>query len=421
MIRRILVAVADQAVLSGVNFGLALLLIRFGTKEEYGLYSQLINLQSLFSPFHAGVFVSAYLALSLRFRGEQLLRFRTAMARAELGLTLISAFAAATIMFIGARLVAEGISWTTCAAAAAALIGLWWREFVRATRFAAFRHDLVLRFDCACALLTLLGMLWAIHSGRVSVVTTLLCAGGACMLVSIGPLTALARDAAASFAGIRSSVVAAWQTGKWDVFGSCLTWGYSQTYVYFAALLGGLSAAAEISAARLLAMPLALIWASYANVLIPRGSQLLQSGSADALGRLARRSAVLVVAICSLYAIALVVIAPTDASALFGAEFRETRPLALLWIGYFSLAGLSTVASSLLRSALEFRHVFLHNGLSCVLAITLLSVSLLAGSTAFVIIALMVAEGVLAVLLWRCLSTILSAPIARDDLERGCI
>ena len=49
MIRATAISVIDQGLLSGVNFLLALLLIRFATTEEYGLYTQLVGLQSLFS------------------------------------------------------------------------------------------------------------------------------------------------------------------------------------------------------------------------------------------------------------------------------------------------------------------------------------------------------------------------------------
>src|ERR1700722_5720153 len=141
MIRATLISAADQALLSALNFGLAVLLIHFASKPEYGLYSQLMNLQSFFSPFHAGIFSSAYLALASKMDDERHRTYRTAMARAEVAMTSVSVVMVIAICWIGSKIFWPAFSAGTCAAFGIALLGLWWREFVRQMNFASLRYD----------------------------------------------------------------------------------------------------------------------------------------------------------------------------------------------------------------------------------------------------------------------------------------
>src|ERR1700729_3561939 len=104
MIRATVLSVADQVLLSALNFGLAILLIHFASKPQYGLYSQLVNLQSFFSPFHAGIFASAYLALASRMNSFRRLTYQTAMARAEVAISTLSAVLVVTLGAIAAKL-----------------------------------------------------------------------------------------------------------------------------------------------------------------------------------------------------------------------------------------------------------------------------------------------------------------------------
>ena len=96
MLRPAIVAFIDQALLSALSFALALALIRHAPAAEYGLYSQLLNLQSLFSVVHAGVFVSGFLAVHSRLAGAQRMGFVRCMARGDVqfglvGMTIVAA------------------------------------------------------------------------------------------------------------------------------------------------------------------------------------------------------------------------------------------------------------------------------------------------------------------------------------------
>jgi O-antigen/teichoic acid export membrane protein len=133
VIRSTAISTIDQAILSAINFLSGLLLIRFATQEEYGLFTQLIGMQSLFSVLHAGMFVSAYLALLPRFAGAAREEYRAGMARGEAGLTLASTLLVALATWLFGKMFGHSLTLAVSFAAAVALLGLWWREFVRAS------------------------------------------------------------------------------------------------------------------------------------------------------------------------------------------------------------------------------------------------------------------------------------------------
>lgn len=404
MVRATIVSAVDQAMLSALNFGLAVLLIHFASKPEYGLYAQLINLQSFFSPVHAGIFASAYLALASKMGEARQLKYRTAMARAELAMTSLSMIPVVAICMVGAALFWPELTPNIIFGFAVALLGLWWRDFVRQMKFAIFRYDQALNVDIVYVLVTAAGAGCVLAVSRISTSAILWC-------MAIGGIVAVARPQFLAIRGvsvegsaIRHDVLISWRVGRWDALGSVLSWAYAQSYVYFAALQGGLDAAAEVSAGRLLATPLALMWASYANVLRPHVSRLMDGDSRAEIRRLALRSAIFVVSSSLLYALVLFAAIPALDRAVFGGKFARLGPLTICWIVYLMLTGLSTVASSVLRSALEFRQVFHRQILSCGAAVILLIVALRFKPVESLVIALVIVEGISAAMLWHRLN-----------------
>ena len=95
--------------------------------------------------------------------------------------------------------------------------------------------------------------------------------------------------------------------------------------------------------------------------------------------------------------------------SVLGGKFEELRPLTLWWIVYFMLTGISTVASSVLRSALEFRQVFNRQALSGAAAVILLTIGLSLPAIESLVIALVIVELISASLFWHRLNIAVSS------------
>jgi O-antigen/teichoic acid export membrane protein len=400
VIRATFISAVDQALLSALSLGLAVLLIHFASKQDYGLYSQLINLQSLLSPLHAGVFVSAYLALASKMDASQQAVYRGAMARAEVAVTIASTVLVAAIGMAVGRFISADITPNLCIAFALALLGLWWREFVRQTRFVNSRYEQALNIDATYCVATT-AAIGVLVVYRVSAESVFWCMAFGALIAVAAPLFSLVREIPVGISTIRREVALSWNLGRWDVVGSFVTWGYAQSYIYFAALHGGLNGAAEIAASRLLGSPLALMWAAYSNVLRPNASRLLADGSPAEVRRVARQYIWLVLALSAAYGLVIFQLIPILEPTLFGGKFPMLRRLSMWWIAYFTLTGISTVAMGILRSALQFRRLFHLQVLSCIAAVALLTASLASPNDASLVIAMILGEAVSAVLFWR--------------------
>lgn len=415
MIRATVISTVDQAILSALNFGIAALLIHYASKQDYGLYSQLINLQALFSPLHAGVFVSAYLALASKLDASGQATYRGAMAQAELATTIVSAVLVASIGIVGGRFFNADITPGISVAFAAALLGLWWREFVRQTRFVNFRYRQALKMDAAYCLATAVAVGALVLGRRVSAESAFWGMAIGAMMSAAVPLLSLVRETSIDVAEMRRDVALSWNVGRWEVVGSFVTWGYAQSYIYFAAAHGGLDGAAEVAASRLLGTPLALMWAAYSNVLRPSASKMLADQSTAGVRRLGLRSVSLVVALSLIYGFLIFALIPLLGPTLFAGKFPMLRVLSICWIVYFTLTGVSTVATGILRSALQFRRIFHLYVVSAVLAVPLLVLSLEFSHPASIVIAMILGEAISAVILWRSVNREVTAIIGRRD------
>jgi len=405
MIRATLTSAVDQALLSALNFALAILLIHFASKPEYGLYSELLNLQSFFSPFHAGIFCSAYLALASKMDEVRHSMYRTSMARAEVTMTTLSTALVVGVCVLGLGTFLPALAPTIALAFGMALLGLWWREFVRQMQFAAFDYERALRVDIVYVFVTGLAIAFVVAESSLTASSIFWCmALGGIVAASPRLLTAIRPSPHFEPDG-RRDMLMSWRIGRWEVLSSVVSWTYAQSYVYFAALQGGLDAAAEISAGRLLATPLALMWASYANVLRPNASRLLTNGSHAEIRKLVLQSTSFVVGASLLYALVIFAAIPALDRSLFGGKFQELRSLAMLWMAYFMMTGITTVAASVLRSALDFRQLFHRQLLICVAAVILLTVGSRLESVEMLVVVLVVIEAISASLFWHRLNT----------------
>jgi O-antigen/teichoic acid export membrane protein len=406
MVRGTFVATIDQALISILNFLIAFALVRYGTKNEYGLYSQLVSLQALFSPVVGGLFISAFLAIAPRMAPKRRAEYTANMAQASLLVTLLSALLAATLTYSGARLFGAPLGWATVSALTGALLGLWWREIFRQVCFADLHYRRALCVDLAYIAATGGAISLILRFGEVTAANMLWCTAFGAAVASLAPLILTAFGSLVRIRSMVRDVAMSWQVGRWDTLGALVSWVYLQSYVYFAALHGGLAGAAEISAGKLVAAPLALLWASFANVLRPSGAMAMARGEVTTVRKLAGRSALFVIGSSSVYAVAVVVLLPFAQNAIFAGKFNELHWSAILWILYSMLAGLTTVAASLLRSALKFRQVFTRQVASCFAAMGLLFLSLRFPGVYAQIIALSLVELMYALLLWGQLAKI---------------
>jgi hypothetical protein len=410
VLRPAIVAFVDQALLSALSFALSLALIRLAPASEYGLYTQLLNLQSLFSVVHAGIFVSGLLALHPALTGDERLALASRMARSDARFGIVGAAVVTALTFVGAAALGHPVSPGLALASALAIVGLWWREFARASQFAEMRADHVLRLDLGFSVATLLVLIALAAWQPLTAGTVLLATGIAGAAVGGVAVAQLAASGPADGRG--PSWRQAWHHGQWDTYGSIVTWLQSQSYVYFAAAAGGLALAGAVSAARLMGMPLALAWAGSASLLRVAVANALATADRDRVRHLAQRALVVVFAVSAVYGAVVAVLLPLVDQYVYQRKFTGLGAHVAWWLLYFTLTGISTAGAAVLRGALRMAPLFRYYALACVVTVATLGASALWHLPLSLVTGLVAGEIVLCALVWSEVRGVLRRPPA---------
>jgi len=398
LLRPTIFAFVDQALLSALSFALSLALIRYAPPAEYGLYAQLLNLQSLFSVVHAGLFVSGLLAIHPSLNTDSRPTFTGRLARSDACFGIASAPVIAAVTYVGALSLRSPISAAFAAASALAVVGLWWREFSRAAYFADLHADRVLALDLFYAM-------------AVALVLALLTQFIAVSAASVVLATGVAGVAAGGFALIRfagrspvtvgvPSLRQAWRHGQWDTYGSVVTWLQSQSYVFFAAAAGGLAMAGAVSAARLMGMPLALAWAGGANVLRVSIAKALAADDVAKAANVVRHALLLVIVVSALYVLFITAAFPAVDRYLYHYKFVGLGTHVSWWLAYFVLTGISTTGAAVMRGALRMAALFRCYVIACAVTLAALGLASLLQQSMSVVTALAAGEVTLSTLIW---------------------
>jgi len=272
------IATVDQGLLSATNFIIAVLLIQSVPKADYGYYSIALPVSLFLSSLQDAVVNTPLTVLLASKKGAAR---RDYVASLCYGQFLVVLPAAGTGLAVLAVLRFPGLDPTVKAIAAALCIssaGLLYREFLRSYLFAEEDPLTVLKMDAfyVAIFLCLISILYLFSGIRVA--TVFLLTGASALLAAL-PF-GRARGWRFPPPSISKSFGENWLFGKWALLGVCVTHAQSYSYLYLLGIFSGSVAVADVSAARLLLMPLMLLQVGWGKIAIPHGSRLREEGQA---------------------------------------------------------------------------------------------------------------------------------------------
>lgn len=406
MLKKSLASIADQMLLSALNLGLALALIRFADKTSYGLYLQWFGVVML-----AYSLIDATVGATLV---TQFNRLTGAEARADavsahMRLTMRTCAAVVALSGLGwwlfmapqmpASAPSSGVDWLALPAAAAYVGSYAWREFKRGTGHLLHQAFPVLYMDITYAVLTLAGMAALIASSAVSLSTTLVtlaCANAVAAAVWI-------RSPAPQGPGEwtdRANWRTVWGTSRWAMGGASLAWVSNHAFLYASAALLGLAATADVGAARLFLMPLSLITLGWKNVARADIGDLLQQSDLSAARRYVTRSVLMVSGFGVLYLLALWVGYDYVATHFLPSTYQNLGVLIVVWSLYFVVYNVRNVGSVLLAAMGHFKPLFKLDVTGLVVQAVGMAVLVSAYGAVGLILSVALCECVLVVWMW---------------------
>lgn len=154
-------------------------------------------------------------------------------------------------------------------------IGFLFREFLRAYCFAKESVLDVLKIDLCYVIIYFVLIAITVLYFNLSVAINFIFIGVSAGLVFILLKKGFSLNADSNI--MKQSYTENWKYGKWALLGVIVTHIQSYSYLYLVGALIGSIAVAEVSASKLLLMPLALLQGSWGKVAIPNGARLRES------------------------------------------------------------------------------------------------------------------------------------------------
>lgn len=285
-------SIVDQALLSGANFLVGLILIRYASETQYGYYVLAFNGMMLATTLQ-GTFISTPLVIRLPGLDADARRsWIGGLWRDQRRWT--AAGSAVALAAIGLAWAADALqpdALPVCIAAVALLAAATYREYFRGILLVYQRPHAVLAADTVYVAGLIAGGLLAM---RQPVAATIALGGAALSALACGRLLrrALRDDMDADAPPGRMREIA--HVGFWAASGGVIYWLFNQGYSFLAAATLDLAAVAALAASRLVMMPVNLVTAGVQKQLTPIASGWLhQLGPRATARRLVLFSAIL--------------------------------------------------------------------------------------------------------------------------------
>ncbi len=356
--------------LSGLNFLIGLALIRFATKETYGLYSQLFGITVLTTSLLEALIGSALTTLAARVSesdrvGLVARAFRIQMA-AALVFALVCGLGVWALSFDAAHKDDAGVG--LACAFAALICALSCREFCRTALFIESRPQAVALMDLLFVAFTVLAgglMLWQTTLTVTTVIATLALTNGAAAVFFAlklwWPSSGIAKQSEQDQQPLR----ALWKLSRWALVGAIIAWSVNNGYLYFAGGFLGVAALADLNAARLLLIPISIVAMAWSRVARPTLGKTIVAQDWGRLRRWMAWSTLAMEAFALTYVAMLLWGFPWLSANLFGEKYQHISGLLLLWGIYFAVNCARNVGTTTLISFGAYRVLF-WQGLSSV-------------------------------------------------------
>lgn len=270
------VSALDQGMISLINFSVQVLLIKSVSKDEFGFYSLAFSIIMYLMSFQNAV-VNTPITVSLAEKrdGEKNV-YLSAVFNGQFYFLAIICSVGAVISFIS-KLAGFNSNYSFLIMSLfIGSFGILNREFLRSYFFAEEQPGRVLKLDIYYGLIyiSLIGLSFFFY--KISVPLVLIFMGLAASFDSL--LLNKVFNYKFNLNEIKKAYRENWQISKWSLIGITVTHIQGFTYLYVIGIILGEAAMGEVSASRLLLMPLGLIINGWGNVARPYGAKLREQG-----------------------------------------------------------------------------------------------------------------------------------------------
>ncbi|MHC2437174.1 O-antigen/teichoic acid export membrane protein [Bradyrhizobium sp. USDA 4451] len=293
-------ALADQAIVSGTSLLSTVLVGRFTQPSQLGIYAIGLSVLGFVLAVQDALVLMPYTIQRHRSSRTPAQHAGLALLHSTwLAVAAIVVLAIVTIVMIvlwGGR----DLTWLVCTLVLTVPFVLQ-REFNRTYAFAHLNVANAFILDAGVAAVQLPALAWLGWTGRMSAVSASVALGGACALTSLVWLYLARRNFSVQTGQVRQATADSWRLGKWLCAGQITVTIQSYVTYWVLPLLISLVETGVFAACNSIASLANPLLSAFRNTLTPRSVLAFKEGGVERLRRQASRDALLLVGVMSLF------------------------------------------------------------------------------------------------------------------------
>ena len=403
MIKKSLLSLIDQGLLSVFNLLIGIFLIKQLPPSEYGLYVLATSIILLVIGLQNALINTQMTVLAPQKEKNEQKKFCAYLSIGQFIYWFPVASLFWIILYISNQLNLindnmYSVLLTVIFISSALLI----KEFIRSYLFINLDIKMVFILDIFYILMNFLFILifYYCHLGKMYLYV-LVALGLSSVCVFFFPFYKLNKSVPFSIRKILNSLKYCLVHGKWSLIGVMVTWLHSQSYVYLITPLLGRDQMAIVHSARLLFAPIALLNMSYGKIFRAKWARDWNSPNRSKVFKSAQLVLNILLSTIIFYSFTIYLFEKEIVTLFFTKEYSSSGYYIVFWTGIFLFQACRTNASLLLQVFLHFKDLALAN--------SLMAITTIIGSVIFIklftvsgsLLGMMTGEAFLAIYLMR--------------------
>ncbi len=417
LLRKSGLAAFDQGLLSGANFAVTVLLIKYLPKEDYGFYAIAFSVSLFLISIQNALVTTPLTVLLAEKSSEEKDKYIPALFWGQLYFLLPFVILSIIILYILSLQAENPKIYFIYIGLSIASIGILVKEYFKACLFVVEQEAKVISMDFVF-IIAYIGSLFILNfTGIISVTWVIITLGITSLSASFAQINSIKK--LSSLKDIMKSYHENWIYGKWALVGVTTTHIHTYGYIYILGLLLGSEAVAEINASRILLMPFLLLSSGWGRISRPYGAKLRESNQMSKYFKeILFISFIFCIGIL-FYTLILKLFSVPLSSLLFTDSYKDVFSYIFYWAAIFMVTFFRSNASFALQVIKKFSKLATIN--ICTMIVTLVSAYFLIIKYAITgaLISNLTGEIFFAVALWYALTRYLfgnTNPIHKKNL-----
>lgn len=367
---KIFTAIVSEGMLSISNFVIGILMLKYATKSEYGMYVLLFSFIGILSAYQNAIINAPLVVLiNTKYENER----RTYVSSLAVGKNYLFVPPLLLLIITGSLYCAinstPGIYIIELFVLSAVALIYVSKEFIRVLYFVKLDTNAIFKMDLFNLTTVLMGMLLLVYVDRVSSLSAIIVLGCGYFASYIFGKRKDLHYSPTNNKSIRGALIENWFYGKWASIGATSGLLQERGYIYIVSGLLGLSNVADIAAARLFLMPISLLNVGSSKIAVAKGSKMLSLNMNNKFREFVL-TFICILLIISLFYFLLIILTSNLIIGFLGRKYINAKGLILLWGVFFLISTIRTQLGTALIAYKQFKKVAKSDIWGSTLAIT---------------------------------------------------